>query len=182
MISRFLKKYLWRLRGYLSVEELRQKGCQIGKDCKIMERVVIDPSHCGQIRIGNRVTIAPQAYLLAHDTSTYAFLGHTYIAKVVLEDDVFIGACAIIMPNVVIGKGSIVGSGSVVTRDVEPYTVVAGNPAKFICSVDDYKKKHQERFEKAPTFGEEYTHRQGVTLEMIKGMNKKMKDGYGYIK
>lgn len=182
MILRFLKKSLWRMRGYLSLEELKRRGCQIGADCKIMERVVIDPSHCGHIRIGNRVTIAPQAYLLAHDTSTYAFLGYTAIGKVVVEDDVFIGAGAIILPNVVIGKGSIVGAGSIVSHDVDPHTVVAGNPAKFICSIDDYKKKQKERFQSAPHFGEEYTQRKGVTLEMLKEMNKKMKGGYGYIK
>jgi acetyltransferase-like isoleucine patch superfamily enzyme len=50
----------------------------------------------------------------------------------VIEDHVWIGARAIISPGVRIGEGAVIGAGSVVTRDVEPYTIVAGNPARFI--------------------------------------------------
>lgn len=51
---------------------------------------------------------------------------------VVIEDDVWIGSRVIILPGVIVGKGSIIGAGSVVTRNVQPYTIVAGNPAKVI--------------------------------------------------
>jgi maltose O-acetyltransferase len=51
---------------------------------------------------------------------------------VIIEDDVWIGARVIILPGVKIGKGSIVGAGAVVTKDVEPYSIVAGVPAKLI--------------------------------------------------
>ena len=58
----------------------------------------------------------------------------TSMVKVIkfLEDDVFIGVNVIICNSVTIGKGSIVGAGSVVTKDIPPYQVWAGNPAKFI--------------------------------------------------
>lgn len=49
-----------------------------------------------------------------------------------IEDDVWIGAGSIILTGVTIGKGSIVGAGSIVTKSVEPYSIVAGNPAKLI--------------------------------------------------
>jgi maltose O-acetyltransferase len=52
--------------------------------------------------------------------------------KVIIEDDVWIGRNAIIMPGIRIGKGSIIGAGSVVTKDVEPFSVVGGVPAKLI--------------------------------------------------
>ena len=52
--------------------------------------------------------------------------------KVIVEDDVWIGRSAIIMPGVKIGKGSIVGAGSVVTKDIEPFSVVGGVPSKLI--------------------------------------------------
>lgn len=52
--------------------------------------------------------------------------------KIVIEDRVWIGFNSIILKGVRIGEGAVVGAGSVVTKDVEPYTVVAGNPAKFI--------------------------------------------------
>jgi hypothetical protein len=55
--------------------------------------------------------------------------------KIIIEDNVDIGAGAIILPGVRIGKGSMVGAGSVVTKDVPPGTIVVGNPAKFLKSL-----------------------------------------------
>ena len=53
-----------------------------------------------------------------------------------IEDDAWIGAGAIILPGVTIHKGAIVGAGSVVTKDVPPYSIVAGNPARVIRQID----------------------------------------------
>ena len=53
-------------------------------------------------------------------------------SKIFIEDDVWIGYGAIIMSGVKIGRGSIIAAGSLVTRDIEPYSIVGGNPAKFI--------------------------------------------------
>ena len=52
--------------------------------------------------------------------------------KVIIEDDVWIGARSIILPGVTIGRGSVIAAVSVVTKDVEEYTLVGGNPAKLI--------------------------------------------------
>ena len=51
---------------------------------------------------------------------------------IIIEDDVWIGANSIILKNVTLGQGCVVGAGSVVTKSVEPYAIVAGNPAKLI--------------------------------------------------
>ena len=51
---------------------------------------------------------------------------------IIIEDDVWIGSRVIILPGTIIGRGSIVGAGAVVTRNIPPYTIVAGNPAKVI--------------------------------------------------
>ena len=51
---------------------------------------------------------------------------------IIIGDDVWIGTCSIVLPGVKIGKGSVVGAGSVVTKDVPDYCVVAGNPARII--------------------------------------------------
>ena len=53
-------------------------------------------------------------------------------ARVVIEDDVWIGTRSIILPGVTIGKGSVIAAGSVVTKDVPPYNLVGGIPAKII--------------------------------------------------
>lgn len=62
--------------------------------------------------------------------------------KVVIKDYVYIGNNSLIMPGVTIGENSIVAAGSVVTKSVPPNTVVAGNPAKIICSVSDYQSRN----------------------------------------
>ena len=58
--------------------------------------------------------------------------------KIVIKDNCFIGLGSIILPGVTIGPNSIVAAGSVVTKDVEPDTVVGGNPAKKITTVPEY--------------------------------------------
>nr|WP_275887151.1 DapH/DapD/GlmU-related protein [Arenimonas caeni] len=59
--------------------------------------------------------------------------GHNHVdGDIVIEDDVWVGAGAIVLPNVVLGRGCVVGAGSVVTRSVPPGCVYAGNPARFL--------------------------------------------------
>ncbi|MDQ7799461.1 MAG: DapH/DapD/GlmU-related protein [Candidatus Edwardsbacteria bacterium] len=58
--------------------------------------------------------------------------GIRFYPQTVIEDDVWIGAQAIILPGVRIGRGAIVAAGAVVTKDVEPYAIVGGNPARLI--------------------------------------------------
>jgi acetyltransferase-like isoleucine patch superfamily enzyme len=91
----------------------------------------------GGLSIGARVGIGPGVIIL---TSNHAELGRATApllspietAPVHVEDEVNIGVGSILMPGVRIGIGAKIGAGSVVTRDVEPYTVVAGNPARVL--------------------------------------------------
>jgi chloramphenicol O-acetyltransferase type B len=64
-------------------------------------------------------------------------------SKVVVSDDVWIGYGAIILTGVTIGEGSVIAAGAVVTKDVEPYTVVGGNPARHICMRFDSEKDRE---------------------------------------
>lgn len=64
--------------------------------------------------------------------------------KVVIEDWAYIGAYSQIMPGVTIGEGALVAAGSIVTKSVTPHTVVGGNPAKFICTVQEYFDKNEK--------------------------------------
>ena len=66
---------------------------------------------------------------------------------VIIEDDVLIGANAVVLEGVKVGKGSVVAAGSVVVKNVEPYTVVAGVPAKEIKKVDDKTKSKTQLIE-----------------------------------
>lgn len=106
------------------------KGIKIGDYCSIGPRTLLD-GRAG-LEIGNNVTIAYEAIIwsLSHDYNSPSFAGKG--AKVVIEDYAWICSRSIIMPGVRIGMGSVVASGAVVTKDVEPFSIVGGVPAKII--------------------------------------------------
>ena len=86
-----------------------------------------------KVKIGSNVRIAPNVVISSATHSLdVANRYKTCGGEVVIEDNVWIGAGAIILPKVKIGEGAIVGAGAVVTKDVPPFTVVAGVPAKEI--------------------------------------------------
>jgi maltose O-acetyltransferase len=96
---------------------------------------------CGPVTIGDRVLFGPavQVYTVSHPLrpeERNGVAGCEFTRPVVIEDDVWVGGAAIILPGVTIGKGSTVAAGAVVTKDVPPRTVVAGNPARVIKSLE----------------------------------------------
>ena len=107
------------------------KNIRIGKRCWIQQGCTFFVR--GGITIGNDVFIAPKVNLITinHDSDPEN-RSATYGRPIVIEDKVWIGINSTILPGVTVGYGSIVGANSVVTHDVSPYTVVGGNPAKFI--------------------------------------------------
>ena len=84
------------------------------------------------LTIGNNVNVSHYTLIqtLTHDPQNRDFL--CLERPVVIHDHVWIGARAIICPGVTIGEGAVVAAGAVVTQDVEPYTIVGGNPARYI--------------------------------------------------
>ena len=102
----------------------------IGRDTVINRNVYLD-GRTG-LTIGDNVSISPEVYILTltHDTQSPGF--DTVSGPVFIGDYSWIGARAMIMPSVTIGKGAVVGAGAVVTKNVEEYSIVAGVPAKPI--------------------------------------------------
>lgn len=91
----------------------------------------------GGLTIGEAVGIGPFVKILTSQHQEYDLtlpvLYHNIESKpVIVEDGANIGISAVILPGIKIGEGAIVGASSVVTKDVEPYSVVAGNPAKLL--------------------------------------------------
>lgn len=103
---------------------------QIGEYCNIGNNAFLD-ARWG-ITIGNRVSTGAEVmiYTLQHDIDSPAF--DLVGGPVTIEDYVYIGPRALILPNIRIGRGAVVAAGAVVTQDVPPYTVVGGVPARFI--------------------------------------------------
>ena len=115
----------------------RHRGVKVGRRTWIGFDTLIEPSYPQRVVIGERVAIGIRVLILAH----FAHQGRNRESaggeldervSVRIEDDAFIGPGSIIMPNVTIGRGAVVASGSVVTRSVPPLTMVQGNPAQPI--------------------------------------------------
>jgi len=131
-------------------EELLNRLKRHGKDCSIQWPIQVSGPECvefgdnvslasyvhiwgqGGITIGDRVMIASHTAItsLTHDYDQYHMYNTLIKGHVTIEDDVWIGAHAVIVPGVTIGKGAVIGAGSVVTKNVEPFTIVAGIPAR----------------------------------------------------
>lgn len=115
-------------------------GVRIGKYTDMQPHSIIWGG--GETLIGERVSVGPGVVLLSavysHEKgfktvdglpegSTKALYG-----KLIIRDDVYIGANCTLMPDITIGEGAVIGAGSFVNKDVEPWTIVAGSPAKKI--------------------------------------------------
>lgn len=125
--SNSVRKWGLRLCGFTVKENV-----YIGQDLIVASP--ISERSCNLI-IGNRVAIGPRVTIILSSDANWSKLMEKieYVkSTVILEDDCWIGAGAILLPKVTIGKMSIVGAGSVVTKDVEDYSVYAGVPARRI--------------------------------------------------
>jgi len=114
----------------------------IGSDVEVNDNVHIGATE--SIRIGDRVLIASMVFITDHSHGSYGRDGiHSnpriapgerplMAAPVVIEDDVWLGEFVSVLPGVRIGKGSIIGTMSTVTRDIPPYSIAVGSPARVI--------------------------------------------------
>ena len=156
----FLKKIYYGLESYKRKKYLNgliENGLQMGKNVYITADYFFDPSHCYLISIGDNCIFAPNVKLIAHDASIFMIMGCTKIGRINIKENCFIGDSVIVLPNVTIGPNSIIGSGSVVTKDIPPNSIAAGNPAKVITNVQDYVKKMEEMKQNKTVFGEDYS-------------------------
>jgi acetyltransferase-like isoleucine patch superfamily enzyme len=115
--------------------QLPHAGIFVGADSLIGEMNVIRGQ--GGVHIGDRVYTSPLVQIIAvnhvFDDPTRPFIEQGITAEgIVIEDDVWIGSGAVITDGVRIGKGAVVAAGAVVTKDVQPHTVVGGVPARVI--------------------------------------------------
>ena len=106
------------------------KGLTIGENSVVNAKCRVDTR--GDIVIGNNVSISQEVIILTadHDLDEPDFRGRN--RTVIIEDFVWIGTRALILPGIIIGRGAVVAAGAVVTKNVPPFTLVGGVPAKVI--------------------------------------------------
>ena len=182
MIEKLLRKIYRFFFPITLLESYKKMGVKIGDNCKFQFDVVIDYSHYWLIEIGNDVTLAPKVHILAHDASTFNHVGYSKIGKVKIGDNVFIGANSTILPGVTIENNTIIGAGSIVTKDIPKNSIAVGNPAKVIGNITTFLSKTKEEMSKYPLFEEEYTLRAGINSEKKQKMIDLINDRYGYIR
>lgn len=146
----FLKKKIIEIQESLGGSSTRAKiyrkyfGVKIGKNVRFTGK----PNWGSEpylIEIGDNVTITQDITFINHDGGVGLFRKEypdiNIIGKIIIGNNVFIGARSIIMPGVVIGNNVVIAAGSIVTKNIPDKSVVAGVPAKVIKTLEEYKNK-----------------------------------------
>jgi acetyltransferase-like isoleucine patch superfamily enzyme len=122
----------------------RKLGVKIGEECRLFACDFGSEPYL--ISIGNNCEITYGVTFVTHDGATWIFRkDNTYsgnkFGPIIIRENCMIGIKSIILPNIEIGPNSIVGAGSVVTKNIPSNCVYAGNPAEYICNVSEYLEK-----------------------------------------
>lgn len=150
-------------------------GVKFGKNCLIATKNWSSEPYL--IEIGDNVQVTHNVSIHTHGGSHVArkmIPDFDMFGKVIIKDGAYIGAYAQIMPGVTIGEGSLIAAGSIVTKSVPAGVVVAGNPARFICTVEEYIERNKKY--NVGTKGLSYDAKKNVLLAMDE--NKFINKGY----
>ena len=159
-----------------------EHGFIAGKNFHYNTGYPIDSNWPWLITVGDNVTLATGVKILAHDASTALTGAGTKIGIVRIGYNVFIGCNSIVLCNVRIGDNVIVGAGSVVTHDIPSNCVYAGNPAKYICSFDEFRERHiQNRMDHGYFQEYKWNEWSNASNEKRQAMKEKLEDTFGYV-
>ncbi len=141
IIKKLLKLLVKQMPMYqLRSAMLRLCGYAVGKEVYIGQDLLIidEPSDQAMVSIGDRVAISPRVTLVVSSRPNFSRIA-PYVpvrhGPIIIENDAWLGTGVVVLPDITIGEGAVVGANSVVTKDVRPYTIVGGSPARFIHEV-----------------------------------------------
>ena len=156
IIAKFTRRPFNHVRTRLVIDKWRRCGVKIGVNCYVNHDVVLEKG----VEIGDGTTVTGGTLVLTHDAVPATYLpqldrGSVFTrlcrrTNVKIGKQCFIGARCVILPGVTIGDKCVVAAGSIVTKDVPSGYVVAGNPAKKVCTIDEYVAKSLRRYEATP--------------------------------
>jgi maltose O-acetyltransferase len=184
MILNLLSKTMGRVEMARKIrrwENLRKMGMRLGKGVNLPSSTWIDTSHCFLISIGDNCGFGEECLILAHDAMPNEFLDASRLGRVTIHESCHFGARTVILPGVEIGPRSIVGAGSVIISDIPPNTLAAGNPAKVICSLDEYLEKHRQAMKTMPLFEFKQYDYNYITPDRMREMLEKLEKSGGYM-
>lgn len=131
---------------------LRRAGARVGRHAALLNRVEEFGTEPWLVEIGTDVSIAKGVTFITHDGASRVFrslipgssaYGNRF-GPIRVRDNCVIGLRAILLPGVSIGPDSVVGAGSVVTRDVPPGTIAAGVPARVVSTLEEYVERYRK--------------------------------------
>lgn len=148
-MTKILNKILNKIIFYLYIYKPK-----FGKNTVILTKKKNFGSEPYLVEIGDNCLITAGTKFITHDGSISVYKKYiddmsmdlvygkyNIFGKIMIGNNVFIGINTIVLPNISIGDNVIIGAGSVITKDIEANSVYAGNPAKYICSIDEYCSK-----------------------------------------
>lgn len=130
-----------------------KKGLKVGSQFDRQSGTRLDISNCWLIEIGNNVVLANRVQLLAHDDAAEQLCGYRKIGKIVIGNNVFVGAGTLILPGVTIGDDCVIGAESVVTKSIPAHSVAVGSPARVIETTETFRNKMKSDIDEASSDG-----------------------------
>lgn len=150
----FLQSKLINRSQKSKIKYLRKQGCKIGKSTRLLCNTSAFGTEPYLVEVGEDCLFSTNVNLFTHDggikvlNSLNYFEGRNVdkIDRIIIGNNCFLGSGCKILPGVQIGDNVIVGSGAIVTKNVPSNSVVAGIPAKIICTIQEYYEKNIDRF------------------------------------
>ncbi len=178
----WLRRAVNRLRGYPGRRWLVRHGLRLGCNVYIDDFTAFDHGFLWLISIGDEAVLSAGVRIVAHDGSTKHGTGYIRVGRVDIGRRVYVGAHSLVLPGVTIGDGAIVGAGSVVRSDVQPGSIVIGNPAMEVGKVGEFTAKHLGRIAVRPCYPRAgFSAYEHVTVENMATMRADLADGCGYV-